>query len=130
MIIPGSIVEEIFEQAEREAPLEACGCLAGADGRVVRCYHMTNVDASAEHFSLDPREQFDVHRKAREEGLRIIGVYHSHPATPARPSDEDIKLAYDPTVVNVIASLLDGRSIRGFAIAGGTVREEILVIEE
>ena len=131
MIIRKSIAENIFRHAEREAPVEACGYLAGQEGVVTRDYPMTNVDGREDHFSFDPQEQFTVHRAAREEGLRILAVYHSHPASPARPSPEDIKLAYDPTLVYVILSLLDGkRIIRGFHIRQGTVEEEPFVIEE
>ena len=131
MIIPRYIIEDIFEQAAQAAPVEACGYLAGGDGRVVRHYPMTNVDASPEHFTMDPKEQFDAHRSARDRGMRIIGVYHSHPATPARPSDEDIRLAYDASVVYVIASLMHGgRTIRGFNIGNGSATEEDLIIEE
>ncbi len=131
MIIERDIVEHIFAQADREAPVEACGYLAGRDGRVARHYPMTNIDGSADHFSLDPQEQFAVQKAARREGLRIIGVYHSHPASPARPSAEDIRLAYDPAAVYVIISLMNGiKTIKGFRIRGGNVEEEPLIIEE
>jgi proteasome lid subunit RPN8/RPN11 len=131
MIIPRDILEHIFFQAAQEAPIEACGYLAGADRRVIRHYPMTNIDQSEEHFSFDPKEQFAAYKAARKDGLQIIGVYHSHPATPARPSAEDIRLAYDPEVVYVIISLLDGaRTIKGFTIRQGKVEEKPLFIEE
>jgi len=131
MIIPRDIVDFIFEHARRESPIEACGCLAGVDGRVLKHYPMANAEGRADHFTFDPKEQFAVYKAARNEGLRIIGIYHSHPATPARPSDEDIRLAYDDTVVYVIASLADSReTIRGFIINEGNVEEEPLIIGE
>ena len=120
MRVPGKITEAIFEHGMREAPLEACGYLAGNDGGVVRAYPMRNADQSADHFTLEPEEQFRVIREARAENLKVLAVYHTHPASPARPSAEDIRLAADPNMVYVIASLLDGgRDIKGFRIVKG-----------
>ncbi|MFA5180484.1 MAG: M67 family metallopeptidase [Syntrophales bacterium] len=131
MIIPKNIIAGIFAQAQAAAPIEACGYLAGAGGRVARYYPLTNVDGREDHFSFDPEEQFAAHKSARQEGIGIVGVYHSHPATPARPSAEDIRLAYDPSIVYVIFSLMDGvRTVKGFHIRQGKVEEEPLKIDE
>lgn len=130
MKIPKEIVQQIFDQGLREAPNEACGYLAGNDGTVARALALTNVDHSPDHFSLDPKEQFAALRQLRAEGLVILGVYHTHPETPARPSAEDIRLACDPAVVYVIASLRDHGDIRAFRIRQGTITHEPLIIEE
>jgi sulfite reductase (ferredoxin) len=131
MKIPRDIVEKIFAQGHREAPNEACGYLAGQDGRVVKAIPLTNVDHSPEHFSLDPKEQFAAVRQLRAEGLAILAVYHTHPATPARPSAEDIRLAYDPGMIYVIASLQRGKpDIQAFRIRQGEVTNETLVVED
>ena len=105
IIVPQSIVDEIVEQARNELPDEACGVLIGSGNEVKKRFPMTNVDHSPEHFSFDPREQFQALRDARNEDLQIIANYHSHPETPARPSQEDIRLAYDPSIVYLILSL-------------------------
>ena len=81
---------------------------------------MTNVDNSPEHFSFSPDEQFEVLKNARGRGLRILASYHSHPASPARPSKEDIRLAYDPKLIYVIISLAGGATdVKAFRITGG-----------
>jgi proteasome lid subunit RPN8/RPN11 len=130
MILPAGIVSEMYAHAEQEAPVEACGYLAGTGERVTHRYPMTNTDRSEEHFTLDPKEQFSVMKAVRQAELNILAVYHSHPASPARPSAEDIRLAYDPTVVYVIVSLLEGtKTIRAFRIHQGTVEEELLSIQ-
>jgi proteasome lid subunit RPN8/RPN11 len=116
---------EIVAQGRREAPLEACGYLAEQGGVVVRHYPLTNADASEEHYSLKPEEQFAAVRQMRADGLKLRAVYHSHPASPARPSAEDIKLAYDQGISYVIISLLEGReTIRSFLIQGPLVTAE------
>ncbi len=102
---------QIVEQAKREFPLECCGLLAGSkiDDEILikKIYPMRNTDQSSEHFTMDPKEQFVVLKKIRAEDLEVVGIYHSHPYTPSRPSDEDKRLAYDPHVVYGILSLKD-----------------------
>jgi proteasome lid subunit RPN8/RPN11 len=120
--IPQHIIDSIVRQALSELPNEACGLLTGKDGVVHKHYPLTNTDHSPEHFSFDPKEQFPVLKEARAEGLRIVANYHSHPSTPARPSEEDIRLAYDPDIIYIILSLADETpSIKAFSIQGGEV---------
>ena len=129
LTIPKSIVEEIYAQAKAEAPLEACGYLGGKDGVVSVRYPLYNIDQSTEHFSFDPKDQFKVVKEARAAGVDLIAVYHSHPETPARPSEEDIKLAYDPNISYVIASLAgENEDIKSFHIKSGTAEKEELEI--
>jgi [CysO sulfur-carrier protein]-S-L-cysteine hydrolase len=131
MLIDKKIVEQITRHAERDTPIEACGYLAGSGRRITRSYQLTNADKSAEHFSFEPVEQFTALKLARKEGLEIIGVYHSHPVSPARPSDEDVKLAIDPYMIYMIVSLKDGKKdVKAFRIRLGEVEEEELIIYE
>ncbi|MGL1893499.1 MAG: M67 family metallopeptidase [Spirochaetaceae bacterium] len=121
--IPGDIVDEIFDHGNIDIPNEACGYLAGINGEVVKRIALTNVDHSPEHFRLDPKEQFEAFKNAKKEGLKLLSVYHTHPVTPARPSEEDIKLAFDPNISYVIASVID-KEIRSFRIRNGEVEVE------
>lgn len=130
MIISKNIVAEIFSQGRAEAPLEACGYLSGTDDKVFKRYPMINIDKSEEHFSLDPKEQFAALKDIRRTGQKIIAVYHTHPASPARPSEEDVKLAVDPDLIYVIASLLDPEMIKAFKIKEGKANEEKVIIGE
>lgn len=132
MKIKKEIIEKIIEHAKRDAPIEACGYLARKGDAVIRHYELTNIDKSGEHFSFEPNEQFETVRKARASGFELCAVYHSHPETPARPSDEDIKLAYDPDLSYVIVSL-SGPSeadVKSFKIIGGEVSQENLEITD
>jgi len=112
-----------------EAPIEACGYLAENDKVVSRIFRMKNVDASSEHFSFEPAEQFAVMRRMRAAGLRLSAVYHSHPASPARPSPEDIRLANDPSLSCVIVSLAEEPPVtKSFCIHKGQVTPETVTI--
>ena len=123
--ITRDVADDIIDHAKINAPVEACGYLAGKNGIITKSFRMTNIDNSPEHFSFDPEEQFDVVRKARGEGLEIIANYHSHPVTPARPSQEDINLAYDPDISYLIVSLAgDREDIKSFSIKESEVENE------
>ena len=121
--IPSDIFERMLEQARAEAPIEACGILAGRDGRVEKLYTMRNADQSRYHCMMEPKEQFAVVKDIRAAGLKMLAVYHSHPETPARPSEEDIRLALMPDVVYVIISLrnADAPTVKGFIINDHTI---------
>lgn len=128
--IPQQIINDLFDHAKTGLPEEVCGYLAGVGREVTRQYRLTNVDHSNEHFSFDPKEQFQVVREVRKAGLEILANYHSHPETPARPSQEDIRLAFDPNISYVIVSLAaEVPEINSFRIQNGeVVKEEIQVV--
>ena len=127
MSIPKEIVEKIKAQARAEMPLEACGLLSGKEDRIEAIYPMVNIDQSPEHFSLDPAEQLAVIKQARTRRQQILAVYHSHPATPARMSDEDIRLAWDPNVLFIIFSVAEAK-LKAFRVVENQSREETLEI--
>ncbi|MCK8826148.1 M67 family metallopeptidase [Natroniella acetigena] len=112
--------QKLLEDAQERFPTEACGLVAGLKEddkiEVKAVYPMANLDESAEHFTLDPKEQFKVVKEIRTEGYQLIGNYHSHPATPARPSAEDKKLAYDQDALYFIFSLQDEPVLKAFEI--------------
>ncbi len=126
-----AVIRAMIAQAEQELPAEACGYLAGANGLVSRHYRMTNLDRSAEHFTMDPGEQFAAIKDMRQQGLKLRAVYHSHPETPARPSLEDIRLAHDPDISYVIISLAaEEPVIKSFLIRRGEVTPEPIEIRK
>ncbi|MCX7798568.1 MAG: M67 family metallopeptidase [Melioribacter sp.] len=107
--IPENIFSEIIEHSKNDYPIEACGYLVGNDDTVIDIIRMTNVDKSNEHFTFDPKEQFQALKYARSKGANLIAVYHSHPNTPARMSQEDIKFANDTTMKYLIYSVSEGK---------------------
>lgn len=128
--IPESISNTLLDTARQQAPLEACGLLAGKDGEIKRFYQMTNVDKSSEHFSMVLEEQFSVIRDVRQRGLDLMAIWHSHPFTPARMSAEDIRLAYTPGVVYLITSLVvpEKNAHHGFIIEDNSPKEIPILI--
>lgn len=103
--------ESLLKHCVEGLPNEACGLLGGVrDGgstRVEKIYLLENVDASNEHFSMNPKEQLAAVKDMREHGYVMLGNFHSHPESPSRPSEEDKRLAYDSSVYYLILSLED-----------------------
>jgi len=115
-------------------PDEACGLIAGdGDGQVSVCYPTTNLAASAKLYTVDPREHLQAEIKAEEQGLEIIGVFHSHTHTDAYPSPTDVEQAStplsNPEWHYVLVSLRDTHpTLRSYRIVGGQVEEESVVM--
>lgn len=130
MIIPQNVIDELISQAQQDAPLESCGYLLGTDDLVTENYWMENVDHSSEHFSFAPRDQFAALRYAREHGLKILANWHSHPASPSRPSQEDLRMAVDPTIRYAILSLHEGIHLNSFRIQHGKVIDKEIHFEQ
>ena len=121
LILPTSIKQQLIEHAQQITPIESCGYLGGTltdnIATATTFYPMTNTDNSPEHFTFDPKEQFQVVKQARQANESLIAVYHSHPASPARLSAEDIRLFNDPHPVYIIVSLAnDSADVQGFKV--------------
>lgn len=108
--------DRIAASGERAYPHECCGLLVGRqDGRrwfVTRVAESENLAAveREDRFEVDPRLQIRLQRELRGSGLRVIGVYHSHPDGEARPSRHDLALANDPELVWIITAVGNGKA--------------------
>ncbi|MDD5270459.1 MAG: M67 family metallopeptidase [Candidatus Omnitrophica bacterium] len=118
-------LEDIIAHARKAFPNEACGLLAGKDGRVSKVYRLTNTQRGAMRYAAPEKEQFEAARKMRADGDDMIGIYHSHPNVRPYPSSRDIEMAMHPECSYVIISLMKNiPEVRSFRIAGGLVEEE------
>ena len=110
----------------RCAPLEACGLLAGNNGRVEMRLGIPNAERSPVRFRMEPHAQWRAFQRMQAAGLELMGFYHSHPNGPDQPSPTDILEMLYP-VAQIIWFRGDGRwQARGFRIEGGKVAEIIL----
>jgi proteasome lid subunit RPN8/RPN11 len=117
--------EGIVHEAERLAPEEACGLLAGdATGKVEMVLPVTNALHSSVRFRMDAQEQLKAFLQIETDGWQLIAIYHSHPRGPDRPSVTDVHEAYYPDAVNIILFVADGGwRCRGFYIRDGDIDE-------
>lgn len=119
--------DEMITHAKKGFPNEACGILAGAEGRPADVFFaMRNVDEASVSYFMDPKEQLRVFKAMRERGLEMRGIFHSHVASEAYPSQKDVRLAFYPEVSYLIASLsnMERPVLRSFRIDKETVTEE------
>ncbi len=134
IILPKTLYDEMLKHCLNSLPIEACGLLGGViedEKRIVKkVYLLTNVDKSPEHFSMDPLEQFAAVKDMRKNSWILLGNFHSHPTTPARPSEEDKRLAFDRNLSYLILSLMDEKNpvLKSFRIYESHVEEEQIQI--
>ena len=161
LTIPSDIREDMITHARELAPHECCGILSGQNGLVAESYRITNILAnlSAEElsrfegdklsdlqrlspeeradiaFQMDAREMAMAQRDIRQKGLDLVGFYHSHTFSPARPSQTDITIAMEfesyrsklnlPEPLHLIVSLEQAQNpvIRAYRIQNSQARE-------
>jgi len=121
ILISPALLKLITDAAESAYPAECCGLLAGRDsggGDVVvtrvtpsRNLSKTNIWDS---FEVDPEVRFALMRELgsfdSQTAEHIVGHYHSHPDHPAKPSERDIAMAYEPDLVWLITAVEAGRA--------------------
>jgi proteasome lid subunit RPN8/RPN11 len=104
------LLSEIREHGVRDYPYECCGLLLGrfrAEGKVVtETYPISNAreeSAKRNRFLIEPKELLRGEQYARSRDLEVVGFYHSHPDSPAVPSQYDLEHAW-PTYSYIIVS--------------------------
>jgi proteasome lid subunit RPN8/RPN11 len=114
--LPADLDRAIRSHAERAYPSECCGILYGRDipghRTVVSTEPVENdfeLGEQFHRFSIPPAALLSAERSARNNGLEILGFYHSHPDHPAQPSDFDRAHAW-PFYSYLIVSVAKGRS--------------------
>ncbi len=115
---------EMIGNAYDGYPLEACGLLVGKGAEVHRFVACTNEAASARVYTIPGKELLRAERAAEDDGLEIIGVFHSHTHSEPYPSPTDVAQAPDPSWFYVIVSLKrDAPEPRCYRIVDGTIAE-------
>lgn len=119
LILTTEQLQRIITHVASQAPLEACGLLAGKDSRVESVIEVANQAQSPVRFVMDPIEQLHAFEWIDSQSLDLLGIYHSHPAGPETVSPTDIAdSAYN--VVQIILSRVEGPwRARGFWIENG-----------
>jgi proteasome lid subunit RPN8/RPN11 len=107
--VPGKLRERLERWARQRYPHEACGLLLGRHERerteVVEVYEARNLDTerAADRYELDPADHLAAEESARRLGLDVVGIWHSHPDHPARPSDTDLVHAWEGWSYAIVA---------------------------
>lgn len=106
---------EIRKHGEETYPYECCGLLLGKEQagvkvlQAVRRVENSREDSRHNRYLIPPQEIVRGERYARENGMDVIGFYHSHPDHPARPSGYDLDHAW-PWYSYIIVSIEQGKA--------------------
>ncbi|MEW6087341.1 MAG: M67 family metallopeptidase [bacterium] len=126
-MIKQKFIDQLINHAKKGYPEEVCGIIAGKEGSVLKIYEMANVSKTPETFYfMEPEEQFKVLKDIRNSGIEMLGIYHSHPASKAHPSEEDCRMCFYPDAFYMIISLkdFDKPEIGVFRVNGENITEE------
>jgi proteasome lid subunit RPN8/RPN11 len=111
------------EFAAAAYPHEGCGTLIGrmADA-VVSIVDVTSArnmwtERARDRYDLDPADLLRADREARARGLDVVGIWHTHPDHPARPSVFDTERAWTDYVYIICSSRAGGTGdLNAFAL--------------
>jgi proteasome lid subunit RPN8/RPN11 len=130
VVIPAAVRDEIIAHARDGLPNEACGILAGRDGRVERFFPAESDEPSPYYYRIEARDQIRIMNAIDDAGLDLVGIYHSHTSSPAYPSRTDAEQAFWPDAVYVIVSLAEAAAdVRGYRMKDMAITEEALRVE-
>lgn len=117
VVLPREMQKRIFDQMETVYPDEGGGFLLGelqGDEVVIRnIAPVDNVFESEERhhrYAMTPQDWMRLEDAADEQGLALVGYYHSHPDSPAAPSEYDRVHAL-PNFVYLIASVIEAKAV-------------------
>lgn len=129
LTFPRRAFNEMIGHAYDGYPLEACGLLVGRGDLVHRFVPCTNEAASARVYTIPPRELLRAERVAEDDGLEVIGVFHSHTHSEPYPSPTDVAQAPDPGWHYVIVSLKrEAPETRCYRIVGESIADTPIAI--
>jgi proteasome lid subunit RPN8/RPN11 len=131
LFMPETLGESLKAFARQGYPHETCGLLLGVrrgDEHVVsrvRRARNLNVERAEDRYELDPADFLAADREARAAGQDIVGIWHSHPNNPARPSATDRDGAWPGWSYLIVSVGREGTGeIRSWRLNGGDFEEE------
>lgn len=92
--------QQIAGWAASAYPHEGCGLLLGRrDGRetrvvAVRPARNIRTERARDRYEIDPADYLAAETAASDAGIEVVGIWHSHPDHPARPSPTDRESAW------------------------------------
>jgi proteasome lid subunit RPN8/RPN11 len=111
--VPQALLREIYDHTESSYPHECCGLIVGTrsgDGphaHMFRTCRNLNTERAHDRYQMDPLCMLRVQREFENSPWEIIGIYHSHPDHPSRPSQTDLDAAW-PGYSYIIVSVRQG----------------------
>ncbi|MFQ5526079.1 MAG: Mov34/MPN/PAD-1 family protein [Thermoanaerobaculia bacterium] len=140
LCLPAALRRQLVELVESSYPFEACGLILGraAETRIeaVRIFSARNLnrDRPEDRYLVDPEDFLAADRAALARGLEIVGIWHSHPNSPAHPSQTDLEGAWEGYSYLIISVTGDGAegavAFRSWRLVGDRFVEEAIEPED
>ncbi len=134
--ISSAIIDEMVAHAREDLPNEACGMVHAKDGAPIAVHRVGNAAASPYRYDMNPLQMMRLERQRDDTGETLFAIYHSHVASPARPSPTDVRMAFFPpgeveqppmfpeTYYILVSLQHDEADVRAYHIRRGGVIEE------
>ncbi len=104
--LPRTIVNQLLTHAQSSTEQEVCGLISARQGTPHKVYRINNAAEQPQQlFTMNPEQQIDAMRDMRTAGEELFAIYHSHPHSPALPSQTDIQESAYPDALYLIISL-------------------------
>jgi len=131
LVLPHEVRRDLETWIGGGYPDETCGLLVGRThlGRTetLRATRAKNLNQARarDRYDLDPADFLAADLAAREAGLEIVGVWHSHPDHPAEPSETDRAAAWEGWSYVIAEVTRSGvRALRSWRLDGQRFVEE------
>ena len=114
--IQPDLLKQIHQHGETAYPEEGAGFLLGAEGdprqvsAILTLENSRQGDARRNRYLITPQDYLYAEDEADRLGLTLLGVFHSHPDHPNRPSEYDRDWA-QPWFSYIITSIYAGKAI-------------------
>ena len=115
-VIDDKVRRAVASHGESTYPHECCGFLFGKDskeGRTIDGYlavENRRTENRERRFLVSPEDYLHAERYAEEQGIQLLGIYHSHPDHPAIPSEHD-RVQAMPFFSYIIVSIEKGKAV-------------------
>lgn len=127
----------VEDDGQKTYPHECCGFMYGKeeDGKRIITHaepvNNTKEENRERRFEISPLDYMKAEEYADNNGLILLGVYHSHPEHPAIPSEHDLKVAM-PYFSYVIVSVKKAKAVdfRSWKLVNGRFEEEKVIFKE
>ncbi|MGC8868112.1 MAG: Mov34/MPN/PAD-1 family protein [Sulfurihydrogenibium sp.] len=137
--IKKNLLEQIKKQSEEGYPYEICGFILGKidyKNNVRQAVEVIQVEnqnkeRANDRFEISPKDYMKVEDYADKNNLQIVGIYHSHPDHPDRPSQTDLLYALED-LSYIIVSVEKGKAVsyKSWYLKDGKFEEEVVSDED
>jgi proteasome lid subunit RPN8/RPN11 len=131
LVIPKEVRGHLVEWVAAGHPHEVCGLLVGRSTgdrfEVVQAAQARNIvkERKRDRYRLAPDDWVAIDNRARADGLDIIGVWHSHPDHPAKPSPTDLEAAWEGYAYLILSVTANGvAELRSWRLSEGKFEEQ------